>query len=250
MLCMTAATKTSAQLFCFHHAGGSSAFYTNWKRLLPPIVDIRPIGLPGRQERFHEPLITEFSAALEAVRSIVAPLVRAPFALIGHSMGALLAFELARKLEQLRLTPCALFVSACRAAHLWAEGHDKKSQLPDSALMQEIREMNGTPESVLLDTEMMQLILPIVRADFAVCDSYIFDPQPTLTCPIFAFGGLEDPDITREDIAAWGQLTSGGFRSRMLAGDHFFINQEWPARQICSAIFDSFAQGVPPTTTG
>jgi medium-chain acyl-[acyl-carrier-protein] hydrolase len=246
---MKPATKASAQLFCFHHAGGSSAFYTNWNRFLPAFIDIKPIGLPGRQERFQEPLITEFPAALEAVTSMVVPLVRTPFALIGHSMGALLAFELARKLELLRLTPCALFVSACRAAHLWAEKHEKKSQLPDSALIQEIREMNGTPESLLLDTEMMELILPIVRADFALCDSYMFDPQPTLTCPIFAFGGLEDPDITREDVAAWGQLTSGGFRSCMLAGDHFFIHQECPVRQICFAIFDSFSQCLRPATT-
>lgn len=215
---------------------------------MPASIDVIPIGLPGRQERFQEPLIKEFPAALEAVTRMVVSRARAPFVLIGHSMGALLAFEIARKLEQLRLAPCALFVTACRAAHLWAESHEKKSQLPDSALKQEIREMNGTPESILLDTEMMELILPIVRADFAVCDSYIFDPEPILTCRIFAFGGLGDPDIKLEDIAAWGHLTSGGFRSRMLAGGHFFIQQEWPAREICSAIFNSFSENEPPST--
>ena len=91
--------------------------------------------------------------------------------------------------------------------------------------------MNGTPDSMLLDAELMELILPILRADFVVCDSYIFHPQPFLSCPIFAFGGLDDPNIKPEDIAAWRHLTSGGFRSRMLEGDHFFIQKEWQVRQ-------------------
>jgi surfactin synthase thioesterase subunit len=123
---MKAGSKVSAQLFCFHHAGGNSSFYTSWKTFLPAFVDVIPIGLPGRQERFQEPLIREFPAALEAVTRMVAPRARVPFALIGHSMGALLAFEVARKLEQLRLAPCALFVTACRAAHRWAESHEKR----------------------------------------------------------------------------------------------------------------------------
>jgi surfactin synthase thioesterase subunit len=123
---MKAGSKVSAQLFCFHHAGGNSSFYRSWKTFLPAFVDVIPIGLPGRQERFQEPLIREFPAALEAVTRMVTPRARVPFALIGHSMGALLAFEDARKLEQLRLAPCALFVTACRAAHRWAESHEKR----------------------------------------------------------------------------------------------------------------------------
>jgi surfactin synthase thioesterase subunit len=126
ILRMKAGSKVSAQLFCFHHAGGNSSFYTSWKTFLPAFVDVIPIGLPGRQERFQEPLIREFPAALEAVTRMVTPRARVPFALIGHSMGALLAFEVARKLEQLRLAPCALFVTACRAAHRWAESHEKR----------------------------------------------------------------------------------------------------------------------------
>jgi medium-chain acyl-[acyl-carrier-protein] hydrolase len=237
---MKTGSKVSAQLFCFHHAGGSSSCYRNWRRFLPASFEIIPIGLPGRHERFNEALIRDFPTALAAVTRMVRPLVSAPFALIGHSMGALLAYEVARNLEQLGPRAGALFVSACRAAHLWAEGRDLKSQLPDSALLEEIREMNGTPESLLLDAEMMELFLPVVRADFSVCDSYKFDPEPFLTCPIFAFGGLNDPDIKREDIAAWRHLTSGGFGLRMLAGGHFFIHKEWQARQICSAILDNF----------
>jgi len=109
--------------------------------------------------------------------------------------------------------------------------------------------MNGTPDSILLDAELMELILPILRADFAVCDSYIFHPQPFLSCPIFALGGLDDPDIKPEDIAAWRHLTSGGFRSRMLEGDHFFIQKEWQVRQICSAIINNFCPVLLPLAT-
>ena len=244
-------SKVSAQLFCFHHAGGHTGYFKNWKRFLPASIEIIPIGLPGRHDRFGEPLIVEFPAALEAVASMVVPLVSGPFALIGHSMGALLAFELARNLEQLGPAPCALFVSACRAAHRFAENRAMKSQLPDPELLQEIREMNGTPESLLLDTELMDLILPIIRADFAVCDSYNFEAEPFLTCPIFAFGGLDDPDLKREDIAAWRHLTSGGFRSQMLAGDHFFIYKESQARQVCSVILDNFRSVLlRPSTIG
>jgi medium-chain acyl-[acyl-carrier-protein] hydrolase len=235
--------EVSAQLFCFHHAGGSTKQFTDWKRFLPASIETIPIGLPGRQERFQERLITEFPAALEAVTSMVAPLVNAPFALIGHSMGALLAFEVARNLEQLGLAPSALFVCGCRAPHRWAEDHEMKSHLPDSELTEEIREMHGTAESILSNAELMELLLPMLRADFAVCDSYLFDPQSSvLSCPIFAFGGLEDSDITREDIADWRHLTSGGFGSHMLEGDHFFVQQEWAVKQICSAIVNTFSR--------
>jgi surfactin synthase thioesterase subunit len=135
-------------LFCFHHAGGNSKYFMNWRRFLPASIEIIPIGLPGRQESFQEALITKFSAALEAVTRRVTPLVNAPFALIGHSMGGLLGFEVARNLEQIGHKPSALFVSGCRAPHRWAEDGNMKSQLPDSGLMQEIKAMNGTPESL------------------------------------------------------------------------------------------------------
>jgi len=155
-------------------------------------------------------------------------------------MGALLAFELARTLEQLGRPPCALFVSSCRAPGRSGENGSRKSQMTDSALIQEIRAMNGTPESLLLNSELMKLILPIIKADFAVCDSYKFHPQPFSSFPIFAFGGLDDPDVNQEDIAAWGHLTSGGFQFRMFEGDHFFIHKECQLRQICSTIMNKF----------
>jgi surfactin synthase thioesterase subunit len=95
-----------------------------------------------------------------------------------------------------------------------------------------------------LDAELMELILPIVRADFAVCDSYLFHPQPFLSCPVFAFGGLSDPDVKPQHIAEWRYLTSGGFASHLLEGDHFFILQEPQVRQICAAITNQFFPGA------
>jgi medium-chain acyl-[acyl-carrier-protein] hydrolase len=251
ILCMKTGSKVSGQLFCFHHAGGSSTSYKGWRRFLPASIEIIPIVLPGRHERFNEALIKDFPTALEAVTKMVTPLLNTPFALIGHSMGALLAYEVARNLEQLGTPPCGVFVSGCRAAYRWSEIRNLKSHLSDSALLQEIRGMNGTPEPLLLDAELMELVLPVVRADFSVCDSYKFDPEPFLSCPIFAFGGLDDPDLKSEDIAAWRHLTSGGFRLHMLSGDHFFIYKEWQARQICSVILDNFHSVLlRPSTTG
>jgi medium-chain acyl-[acyl-carrier-protein] hydrolase len=147
-----------------------------------------------------------------------------PFAFFGHSMGALISFELARQLRRQHAPgPIALFVSAHRAPQRPAPNPPVHS-LPQDEFVEELRRLNGTPEAVFQDAELMQLLLPTLRADFAVCETYTYMPEEPLECPILAFGGLQDHEVSRDDLAAWRAQTHRTFKLRMVPGDHFFLH--------------------------
>jgi medium-chain acyl-[acyl-carrier-protein] hydrolase len=151
-----------------------------------------------------------------------------PFALFGHSMGSLVAYELARVLRRTGLpTPAHLFVSGRRAPQMLREPqtfHD----LPDARFIERLRELSGTPEEVLQHPELIAFVLPTLKADFAVCETYMYRPEPALECPISAFGGLTDADVSRDELAAWAQLTRGPFRMEFFPGGHFFLHDSRP----------------------
>jgi medium-chain acyl-[acyl-carrier-protein] hydrolase len=152
-----------------------------------------------------------------------------PFAIFGHSMGALVSFELARALRRLRApSPVQLFLSARRAPHV-PDRHAPLYDLPDSDLVAGLsRRYNGMPRAVLESADLMRMFLPIVRADLTMIETYAYVPDVPLACPISAFGGLEDGAVTRDDLAAWGDHTSGSFTLRMVAGGHFFLQSDRP----------------------
>ena len=152
--------------------------------------------------------------------------LQVPFVFFGHSMGAIIAFELARSLrEHYHVTPELMFVSACDAPQL--PNRDLPiSTLPDPEFKEALRHIDGTPESVLQNDEIMQLMLPTLRADFALCETYIYSEAPSLNCPIAAFGGIDDSRLDKVSIAAWKSQTMGKFSLRMLPGDHFFLHSE------------------------
>jgi medium-chain acyl-[acyl-carrier-protein] hydrolase len=162
-----------------------------------------------------EPLVEALAAAL--------PLAGVPFAFFGHSMGALIAFELARELARRgRPGPLHLFVSGRRAPQV-PDREEPLHRLPDPEFVVRLRELNGTPEEVLANGELMQLLLPLLRADFAVHETYEYRPGEPLAVPISALGGIADPEVRRDDLEAWRPETRGAFRLRMLPGDHFFL---------------------------
>jgi medium-chain acyl-[acyl-carrier-protein] hydrolase len=210
------------RLFCFPYAGGLASAFRAWQTDLPEEVEVCAVQLPGRETHWTEPPFTSLPRLLDALEEVLEPLLDRPYALAGHSMGGTIAFELARRLEP-RRPPVHVFVSGTRAPHL-PDPRGPRYALPYDALVQELREIGGTPPEVLEHAELMELVLPLVRADLELNDTHAHVPGPPLEVPLSAFGGVNDPVVPVEAIEGWRAYTSGGFRLRMFEGDHFFIH--------------------------
>jgi medium-chain acyl-[acyl-carrier-protein] hydrolase len=214
------------RLFCFPYAGGGSTIFRNWPRQLPPYVEVVTALLPGREGRFREPPLDSVERVIDAVTPNILPWLDRPFAFFGHSMGALLSFELARRLRRDHaLEPEHLFVSG-RGAPQLPERDAPIYNLPEPEFVAELARLNGTPREVLEHAELLELIVPLLRADFAVCQTHAYLPAPPLKCPITVFGGLQDPDVPRESLELWREQTRAAHALHMLPGDHFFVNQQ------------------------
>lgn len=217
--------QTELRLFCLPYAGGSSQFYRFWKNHLSRKIELCPIELPGRGSRLGEAPITDLSTLVQEVAIGLYPYLDRPFAFFGHSMGALLSFELTRLLRQQGYpSPEHLFISGYRAPHLRLDD-TLIHNLPESEFIEEVRRLGGTPEAVLADTELRELVFPALRADFAAMETYTYRPSTSLVCPITVFGGLQDPGVDGADLEAWRQHTTGKFRLQMFSGNHFFLHQ-------------------------
>jgi medium-chain acyl-[acyl-carrier-protein] hydrolase len=232
--------QATLRLFCFPYAGGSASLYRSWASNLMPQVDVCPVQMPGRETRMREAPFTRLEPLIQALATALRHSMDLPFAFFGHSMGGLISFELARHLRSAYgLQPAWLFISGHSAPQL-SSTKSPIHQLPDPELLDALRQLNGTPKELLQHTELMQLVLPLLRADFAVCETYDYAPGESLACPISVFGGLEDHNVSREDLAAWREHTRGSFSLRMFPGDHFFLNS---ARlSILAAISEDFQQ--------
>jgi len=168
-----------------------------------------------------QPLISTLASAL-------LPYLDKPFAFFGHSLGGLVSFELARELRrEYDLSPVHLFVSA-RCAPQIPSSKRAIHALPDFEFIEELRRLNGTPDSVLENAELMQLLIPILRADFAVLETYVYTQEPPLECPITVFGGLQDKEVSLQELEGWRSQTIASYNLQMFSGDHFFIQSEQP----------------------
>lgn len=214
------------RLFCFPFAGGSALAYRHWGTRLPG-VELCPVELPGRGTRLPERPFTQLPPLVEAMAEALLPHLDKPFAFFGHSMGALTSFELARYLRRVHnREPLHLFVSAHRAPHL-PRVEAPTYLLPDQELVEELRQLDGTPEELLNHPEMMQLMLPIIRADFEVCERYDYHEEAAiLTCPVTALGGLTDGQVSRWQLEGWREQTRGSCTVRMFPGGHFYLLDE------------------------
>jgi medium-chain acyl-[acyl-carrier-protein] hydrolase len=212
----------AAVLFSLCRRG--AAVFRDAAECLPDHIEICAVHLPGRPPRMRDAPIARLADLVTAMTPAVRPALNLPFAFLGHSMGGLLAFELARTLRREgERAPLHLFVSACRAPQL-PPAESPAHRLPDAAFIERLRNLGGTPEEMLDNPELMELFLPTLRADFAVSETYIHTPEPPLDCPISAFGGIDDVKVPRQDLAAWQVQTSGSFHIDMLPGAHFFLN--------------------------
>jgi medium-chain acyl-[acyl-carrier-protein] hydrolase len=212
------------RLFFFPYAGGGPAVFSKWSNNLPSNIEARLAHYPGRGSRYNEPAIKELAVLVERIFQAIQPLLDKPFVFFGHSLGGLVAFELARTLRQNNLPqPTTLFISACGAPHL-ADPHQPLHNLPDAQFLASLKELNGIPAELLNQPEVMQLLMPTLRADFEVIETYQFIKTSPLDCPIIVFGGLNDPRVSRERLEGWAMHTNSHFESKYFPGDHFFMN--------------------------
>jgi medium-chain acyl-[acyl-carrier-protein] hydrolase len=214
----------SLQLFCFPYAGGSAHVYRTWQRHVPRQVGLSLVHLPGRAKRMSELPFKHLKPLVEELAEAIVSAHREAYAFWGHSMGALISFELARELRRRSHTlPRALFVSG-RGAPQVPVADPLIFNLPEKEFIAELKRLNGTPGELLEDPETVKLFLPTTRADFQIVKTYLYQPEDPLACAIYAYGGLQDPDVSAESMSAWQKQTSLQFKARMFPGDHFFIH--------------------------
>jgi medium-chain acyl-[acyl-carrier-protein] hydrolase len=216
--------KPSLRLFCIPYAGGSANSFRQWQRQFPPEVDLCLVHLPGRGNRVNEPAFRRSPELVSVLAEQIEPYIHDEFAFYGHSMGALISFELARELLRRRSRgPRHLFLSGSRAPQR-REDKERTYDLPHDEFIEHLRKLNGTPEELLQNRETLELFMPTLRADFELNETYEYRSGPPLHCPMHTYGGLQDPDVSVEDLRAWQSHTTETCDLKMFEGNHFFIH--------------------------
>ncbi|WP_438280623.1 thioesterase II family protein [Pseudomonas alabamensis] len=215
-------------LLCLPYSGASAMVYSRWRRTLPAWVRVTPVELPGRGARLGEPLQTDLAALARQLAEEVRHRAQPPYAVLGHSLGALLAFELVHALRALGCPPPVALFASGTAAPTRREGYDGanwREPKSDAELIDELRTLQGTPEEVLANEELMSLTLPVLRADFLLCGRYAYRQRPLLQCPVHVFAGEQDK-ANEAQLRAWGQESAGDFSLSLFPGGHFFIHEQ------------------------
>lgn len=217
--------QANLKLFCLPYSGASAMFYSPWRRKMPDWLSVLPLELPGRGIRMDQPLQTDIAALAARLAEEIAGETATPYALFGHSLGGLLAFELSHALRARNLpAPLALFVSAT-AGPARRDVSEYAQVKTDAQLIERLRELQGTSESALGNSELMQLMLPILRADFLLCGSFVYGRREPLEVPIHVFGGKQD-SVSVEQLLDWQDETSTGFSLDMFEGHHFYLVEQ------------------------
>ncbi|NEP15070.1 MAG: thioesterase [Symploca sp. SIO2C1] len=232
-------SQAHLRLFCFPYAGGGTPIFRLWANELPSQIEVCPVQLPGRGTRLREPPFTEISPLVQALMEVLPPYLDRPFAFFGYSMGGLISFELTRELRRQNFPiPSQLFI-ACRRAPQIPYPKPFTHQLSDAEFLEDLRQKGGTSEVVLQNSELMQVFMPILRADLALNDTYTYTTELPLDCPIWTFGALQDQEVRSEQLAAWSEQTTSSFSQEMFPGNHFFLINEGRSL-LLQAISDKF----------
>jgi pyochelin biosynthetic protein PchC len=210
------------KLVCLPHAGGSATFYAPMARALAPRCEVLAVQYPGRQDRLAERPLETIDEIAEQLFPLLRRNIGGDVVLFGHSMGATLAFELARRFEAAGTVPSALFVSA-RPAPSRHRTDGTVHLGTDRQLVERLNALGGTYGQMLDDEELARLVLPAVRADYKAIETYRYRPGPKLTCPVHVLTGDEDPMVTEDDARAWGTHTTGAFSLDTYSGGHFYL---------------------------
>ncbi|MEU5852145.1 thioesterase II family protein [Saccharopolyspora shandongensis] len=219
-------SQAEAQLICFPHAGGAMSAFRGWAELAGPSLDVLAVQYPGRQDRYADPLPADIGELADQIVPEIRPLLGRPTALFGHSMGATVAFEVARRLRPRFPSPLLrLFVSACDAPPARTP---RATVRGDAEIRDYVRDLGGAAASALEDDEMWQLALPSLRHDFHLVETYRYVPGAPLTCPVTAIAGDRDETVTLADVQRWQEVAVGEFEAHSLPGGHFYPDESLP----------------------
>lgn len=208
-------------LICLPYAGGSARVFADWVPYLPDWIEVRPLELPGRGVRFDEPPHTTMEPLVAELRDTVLSGPPRRYAVFGHSLGAMLGHELVRTLQQRGRPAERLYVAGAGAPHVPCR--KPAYHLGKDEFWAHLVQLGGTPPEILANEELMELLLPVLRADFTLADTYQGMSGPDVACPVTAIAGEEDQDAPPADVAAWRRYAPRGFAFHVLPGGHFFI---------------------------
>ncbi|MFF3707010.1 thioesterase II family protein [Streptomyces phaeochromogenes] len=218
------APGAGARVVCFPHAGGSASFYRPVSTALRPGIEVLTVQYPGRQDRRAEQPFTDLRTLADRTFDALEPWLDSPLALFGHSMGALIAYEIALRMERESRPPTVLIASGRRAPSLG--GSENVHRRDDNGIVAEIKRLSGTDARLLDDPEMLRAVLPAVRADYQAVETYTGDPGAALSCPVEVFAGDNDSQVTAEQARAWHRHAAGNFTVRWFSGGHFYLTEQ------------------------
>ena len=239
------AAHAGIRLFCFAHAGGGPSFFRAWRQALAPAVDVRPVLLPGRESRVRELPYRRMEQLLDPLCAALIPYLDRPYALFGHSMGSIIGYEVARRLAAGAVRPPTCLLVSGRRAPARPARRRKFSTLTEPEFLAAIAALNGTPPEVLSQPQLLQLLLPTLRADFELNETYQPASGPPLGCPLTAYMGLDDPEVNPPELLAWHTETSAEFTLRTFPGDHFYLRAGRP--DVLSAIRQDLSRAQAAT---
>lgn len=213
----------SPLIICLPHAGGSAPFFFKLSGMLSSPAEVMVVQYPGRQERRHENLITDLDELTDALFEAISPLAERPIVLFGHSMGAIISFELARRFERTGTGTVLGIVASSRRAPTIHRPQNVYLR-DDAGIIAEIESLSGTDAKLLADEEMRRLMLPVLRADYKAIETYTYPSGARVRCPIHAFVGDCDPQVTVDEARHWQEVTTGPFSLKTFSGGHFYLN--------------------------
>ncbi|MCX4669941.1 alpha/beta fold hydrolase [Streptomyces sp. NBC_01381] len=238
------APNARARLLCLPHAGGSAPFYLPFARSIGPEVEVLAVQYPGRHDRFDEPGVDSIGGLADALLAEALPYGDRPLAIFGHSMGAMIAFELALRLEEKGAGPLVVFASGRRAPSRRRADDSPVHLRDEEGLIAELRALNGTDTRVFEDKDLLRMALPAIRNDYKAAETYRYVPGPPLAAPVRGHVGDDDPRATLDEVRSWSEHTDGGFELRTYPGGHFYLSDQMQvvAAAVREQISDLLAQ--------
>ncbi|MEU1817211.1 alpha/beta fold hydrolase [Streptomyces roseifaciens] len=231
------AQDAPVRLVCLPHAGGAASYFFPVSKALSPAVDVLAVQYPGRQDRRTDPCVDNLAELADLTTEALLPWTDRPLALFGHSMGATLAYEVALRLEERGIKPTVLFASGRRAPSRHRE--ETVHQRDDQGLIEELRALSGTDTQMLDDKEVLQMVLPALRADYRAIETHHARPGLRVNCPVHALTGDDDPKATVDEVQDWEHHTTASFAISVFPGGHFYLNDH--AQEIVGVISDAIA---------